>query len=390
MACYVSSNGNRLYAVLETSFGRVPAAVTANRFAALRLTARQTLEALQRQDRTGSRTFTGVVGSRRRSTTFGLRAYLTAWGGGAQDPAYSPLLQSALGGVPLRFVGGTAGPGSTASVLVFSAPHELSSDQAVVVGGELRFVSAVLDTTRVQLSAPLSAAPADGAAIGGTISYFPATDLPSLSLFDYWSPATAVHRIVCGATVEKLQIKVNGDFHEFQFTGPAQDLIDSATFADGQGGMTSFPDEPAAAQLSALAVPGHLGQAWLGSTVDRFFTVTDGTFSLDNQLETRNNEFGTEVPQCVSPGPRLATLDFSLYEQDNDATKGLYQAARQQSPVPVMFQLGQQAGQLFGVYLKSVVPEVPEFDDSDPRLQWRFRNSQAQGTLDDEMVVAFG
>ncbi len=55
-----------------------------------------------------------------------------------------------------------------------------------------------------------------------------------------------------------------------------------------------------------------------------------------------------------------------------------------------MFQLGQDAGQLFGLYLKSVIPEVPEFDDSETRLQWRFRGCRAQGTVDDEMVVAFG
>jgi len=68
----------------------------------------------------------------------------------------------------------------------------------------------------------------------------------------------------------------------------------------------------------------------------------------------------------------------------------LYQASRQRSPMGVMFQLGQQEGQLFGVYLKSVVPEVPEFDDGETRLQWRFSNCRAQGTFNDELFVAFG
>jgi hypothetical protein len=54
-----------------------------------------------------------------------------------------------------------------------------------------------------------------------------------------------------------------------------------------------------------------------------------------------------------------------------------------------MLQLGQVEGQLMGVYLKSVVPEVPEFDDGENRLQWSFRPSRAQGTSDDEAVVAF-
>ena len=75
---------------------------------------------------------------------------------------------------------------------------------------------------------------------------------------------------------------------------------------------------------------------------------------------------------------------------DDEATQGLYQAARQQSPVQVMFQLGEQNGLLMGVYLKSVLAEVPEFDDCESRLQWRFRGSRAQGTVDDEIVVAFG
>jgi hypothetical protein len=55
-----------------------------------------------------------------------------------------------------------------------------------------------------------------------------------------------------------------------------------------------------------------------------------------------------------------------------------------------MLQLGQQTGQLFGVYLKSVLPQVPEFDDSENRLKWRFRSSRAQGSIDDELIAAFG
>jgi hypothetical protein len=42
-----------------------------------------------------------------------------------------------------------------------------------------------------------------------------------------------------------------------------------------------------------------------------------------------------------------------------------------------------------GIYLKSVIPEVPEYDDRENRLQWKFRESRAQGTTDDEVVVAF-
>jgi hypothetical protein len=33
---------------------------------------------------------------------------------------------------------------------------------------------------------------------------------------------------------------------------------------------------------------------------------------------------------------------------------------------------------------------VPQFDDSDKRLQWKFTDTKAQGTAEDEVVVAFG
>jgi hypothetical protein len=66
------------------------------------------------------------------------------------------------------------------------------------------------------------------------------------------------------------------------------------------------------------------------------------------------------------------------------------QAARQRSPITVMIQLGEQAGQLCGAYLPAMVPMVPEFDDSETRLQWKFQNDRAQGTMDDELYIAFG
>jgi hypothetical protein len=55
-----------------------------------------------------------------------------------------------------------------------------------------------------------------------------------------------------------------------------------------------------------------------------------------------------------------------------------------------MIQLGQQQGQLFGIYMKSVIPEVPEFSDAETRQQWQFANCRAQGSVDDELFVAFG
>ena len=92
---------------------------------------------------------------------------------------------------------------------------------------------------------------------------------------------------------------------------------------------------------------------------------------------------------AIAPGERSVTAAFELYSQDDPNTQALYQAARQQSPISVMFQLGMSQGQLLGVYLQSVIPAVPEFDDGKNRLQWKFRSSRAQGTVNNEIFVAF-
>jgi hypothetical protein len=390
MASYIASNANRFYAGLESAYGQAASITAANRFPAVKLTARQQLETAERKDKTGSRTFSGMPPGGRRNTTFEIQTYLTGWPGASQGPGYGPLFQGCLGGAPLEFGGATAGAGTSGTNLVFSGAHGLQVGQGVTHEGEIRFVSAVVNANTVQLNAAFSVAPAAGASIGGTNTYSPATELPSATVFDYWDPSTAVQRLLCGAAVNRMAIRVNGDYHELEFSGVAQDLIDSSSFAAGLGQLSEFPAEPALEAFDYSIVPGHMGQAWLGTTPERFHTITYAEFVVDNDLDVRAREFGSNVPQAISPGRRSVTVDFDLYGRDDAASQALYQAARQQSPISVMFQLGESNGQLLGVYLKSVMPEVPEFDDSERRLKWTFRNSRAQGTTDDEIFIAIG
>jgi hypothetical protein len=390
MSSYISSNANRFYAALESSYGQVGTISAANRIPAVKLGIAQQLETAQRRDKTGSRTFAGTAPGGRRRTDFDLRTYMTSWRNGPPGPAYGPLFQAVLGAAPMGFAGGSVASSTAGGRLAFQAPHNLSPGQAVACGGEIRFAANIVDVNTVQLNAPFTVQPATGGPVAETVTYAPATALPSVSLFDYWSPATAVQRLLCGAAVDRMDISINGDFHEFRFRGQAQDVLDSSSFSGEAGALETFPAEPAVSAFDYSIVPGHMGQAWLGASPSQFLTITSGTVALQNNLETRASEFGSNVPRAISPGQRSVTAAFDLFSQDDEATAGLYQAARQQSPIGVMFQLGQQAGQLLGIYMKSVIPEVPEFDDSGNRLQWRFRPARAQGTLDDDIAVAFG
>ena len=387
MSTYLSSNDERLYAALEGAYGQVASITAQNRIPLRTLGAKQIPVATGRQDKTGSRTFPGLPNTIRRTASFQLSTLMTEWTNQTAAPSQGPLFQAALGAAPLLYSGGTVASVTSQTEIQFLAAHGLSPGQAVTSGGEIRFVAAVQSSTTVFINAPFTTTPTS---MGATMTYMLADALGSVSLYDYWDPNTAVQRLVSGAAMDKMQIKVNGDFQEFDFSGPAQDLLDNASFASGQGGLTAYPAEPTVAGFDYTIVPGHLGQVWLGSTPNRFYTLTAAQLTLENNIALRLHEFGSDFPRRVTAGVQALTLNFSLFEQDDSQTQGLYQAARQRSPVGVMVQLGEQTNQLFGAYMPAMVPEVPEFDDGETRLQWKFSNDRAQGTVDDELYISFG
>jgi hypothetical protein len=387
---YISSNANRWYCARETSYGQVPAITAGNRIPAVSMTAQHSRQKSERKDKTGSRTWGGMPVGMRKQTEFSLTSYMRDWADTSTLPPHGPLFESALGGAGVMWAGGTAVTGTSDSGVTFATAHGLTPGQAVASSGEIRFVAAVVDPSTVILNAPFTSAPVVGLPLGVTATYNLAAELPSVSMFDYWDPSTALQRVMCGAAVDRMKATLNGDFHEFEFKGMAQDILDSASFISNQGAVQQFPSEPAIAGAGYSPVPGNLGQVWLGVIPNQFFTVSQASIEIRNNLEMRNKEYGTMLPRGITPGNREVLLSLEMFGQDDQTATALYQAARQEDPISVMFQLGQTGGQLLGIYLKSMVPDVPEFDDSDKRLKWRFRDNRAQGTADDEIVVAFG
>jgi hypothetical protein len=274
---YISSNANRWYVGRESAYGQIPAITATNRIPAVKLTAQQQREKSQRKDKTGSRTWAGLPVGMRLQTTFDMTSYMRDWPDPTSLPPQGPLFEAAMGAPGVLWAGNAANTGSTTSNIAFATPHGLTVGQAITSGGEIRFVATIIDTMTVSLNAPFSVAPGLGAVIGQTATYSLAEQLPSISLFDYWDPSTAVQRVLCGAGIDRMTVKLNGDFHQFEFKGVAQDLIDSSSYAPGQGGATTFPAEPALSSFNYSPVPGNLGEVWLGVSPNQFFTVSDAS-----------------------------------------------------------------------------------------------------------------
>ena len=388
MSSYISSNANRFYAALETTYGQAAPITPANRYSALHLRAHQSLQLNKRLDKTGTRTFKGNSPSARRQTAFQTQVYLTSWSG-SSVPSYGPLFQAAMGQPPVLSSGLTIA--SAQGLTQFQTPiaHGLSIGTGVAYSDEIRFVVSITDSQTFSINAPFEALPEPGSSLSACVSYALATELPSLTIYDYWDPITTVSRIVTGCAIDTLNISVNGDFHEFTFGGPAADLVDSSSFAPGVAGLTAYPTEPELQTFNYSIVPGHLGEVWLGEPASQFFTLTEASVEIKNNVAMRAREYGSSYPQGISPGERQVVLDFALLTQDDAQTVALYAAAKQRNPIPAMIQLGQQQGQIMGIFMQQVVPEIPVYDDSQPRLQWQFNNNLAQGVSNDEIFIAF-
>jgi len=265
MSCYISSNNNRVYVALESSYGAAASITGDNRIPLVKLGAKQVGEQTARRDKTGSRTFVGLPNRIRKNTTFRLNTFLTQWANQSAPPSHGPLFQAAMGGTPMLFTGGTVASVTGTTQIEFAAPHGLIPGQALTFAGEIRFVSAVLNATTLFINAPFTNGPVTGSAIGATATYAPATEIGSATIYDYWDPSTVVQRVVNGAAMDVMKVTVNGDYHEFEFSGPSQDLLDSASFTSGEAGLSTFPAEPSSAGFDYTIVPGHLGQVWMGA-----------------------------------------------------------------------------------------------------------------------------
>jgi len=98
MSCYISSNNERIYCALESSYGVIPGIVGADRIPALKFKARQVPEQTSRKDKTGSRTFVGMPNGIRETTTF------DAWSRavGREDVRHSSVPEMRCGNHPRK------------------------------------------------------------------------------------------------------------------------------------------------------------------------------------------------------------------------------------------------------------------------------------------------
>lgn len=388
MACYISSGKNRHYAAIEADFGQAAAVTAAQRFTSLGVAVSVEQERPRRRDKTGTRTYQGIAGEFRRRVSFEAVTYLYQRDPMAPAPRYSALIEAAMGSGPVATNGGVTVASTSGTQITFSGSHGLQAGQALAIGGEVRFVESISGPSGIVVSAPFTREVA-GLPAGSAVVYPLAHDLKSATMYDYWSPSTAIQRLLAGCVMDEIAFEINGDYHELRFRGEAAALLDSRTFQSGQAGLAAFPEEPGVGVNIEAPVPGHLGQAWFGTGPEMLHTVKSARIVLKNNVDLQRKDFGMSTPRCFAPGEREVNVELELYGQDKSVFNELYEAAQLRNALPLMLQLGSAPGQMSCIWIPAFVPEIPEFLDDEPRLRWRVRSSQAQGAGEDELNVAF-
>jgi hypothetical protein len=213
--------------------------------------------------------------------------------------------------------------------------------------------------------------------------------LSSVSICDYWDPVEGVSRMLTGATIDGFQLTLKADSCELHFGGYAADLLDSVSNQFQSSRIDRFPVEPPVPPMEYSIVPPQLGQVWLGSPLNKVFTVIEASIEVTNNLHVRAIDAGLPYAARIAPGQREVTSNFTLFAQTGPEITSLYAAAKNGTPISAMIQLGRQKGQMIAVFMSRVVPEIPYFNDSDSSLLWEFRSNVAEGVSDDEIYIAF-
>ncbi len=384
---YIASSANRFYAAIEAAYGTAATVSVSQRVIASHLNLKQVITPSKRRDKTGSRTKQAANPNRQRRTAFSLATPVSTLENGL--PSCTALLESGLGGPPSTASRLTVANSTAAGSVQFATAHRLYAGDGLSLNSELRFVASVSDPFTVVLNEPSSQPVLSGSVADTCVTYRPGSTIRSLSLFDYWDPAGAVHRIAVGATVDGIAIDVSNNEPQITFSGHACDIVDSASFVSGSCGLSVFPAEPSGTAAPYSTVAATVGRVWISNYPSGSLSLLDAEVKLQNGNRLRDFEMGSAYPRAVVPGNRSVFAHFTALADSEQQAQSLCRMAKQRSTVSVVLQIGQAMGQVMAIYLPNVTPEMPVFEDGAPRLVWKFTNNEGTGVADDEISIAF-
>jgi hypothetical protein len=226
---------------------------------------------------------------------------------------------------------------------------------------------------------------------------FAAPPLTILS-FNHGQPSTGSAYAI-GAVTQRATLTVNADILGLAVSGTALGVAEVDTFsildADVQGGLSAFPTEPTTFTSNGVATHGYGGSFYfiIGNTA---FPLPKMGTNLTIEINTGIDLFGefvdTFYPAAVLYGPRSVTVSLSFLNNDSAVLVSLKQAARQNTPIQVGYDLlSNPSGQRVSIRARNVQLIPATFRDNNNSVTCDFGTSLASGSAgaSDDLTIGF-
>lgn len=378
----------QLYVVEEVTYGTTPALAATDAQRHIEVTMpfdnvnRRTI--LEKKQSPG--TITAARTNQRKIAAFTDRAILRPSGTLNTVPEVGKLLKAGFGSVSNVTLSTTVsvGTGAVGGCTVASATGLAVGDFVLITcpDGKKRLRQILtLPGGGVMTWAPnLPAAPADGAAVKGVITYKLTTQLTlSLSLAHYLKftdGSAGLKRVISGAVVDKLALAFDSnDDPMITASGPGKAVADAPA---QPGGFTTVGGQPPS---------GIVGETYIDNTVMKVLKLG---FEIANGMALRLDSYGYDAAEeAYRSGRREVSVTIDARAE---AESTLYDLAEAGTNAAAFKQTGFTEGNCLAVRCPQVEFKVPDTDDPDTEVNWPFKGMalESADAANDEIYLAIG
>lgn len=205
----------------------------------------------------------------------------------------------------------------------------------------------------------------------------------SASIWHYNDPSTVAQYLALGAVCHQLKINFGGDVPSLDFSGSALWVLDSDQLADGtmdsvgKGGIAAWTARPTPT-VNGKPPAGFTGAITLDGQA--YSTLRQGSITLAVARNLPGDVFNTYYSAAPTPGARVVTVEFGLYDDDSATLKALKQKAFNKTAVTLTFQIGTVAGNIWTFTVKNVMLPAPTLDYGSDRRALSFSGAHAHDT----------
>lgn len=200
---------------------------------------------------------------------------------------------------------------------------------------------------------------------GVSVTYASSLTLfPSVSMLTNDFPTSMDQVIGFGLVPDTINVKAGATFPMITFTGSGRAAVLKSQFASmataaEKGQLSSFPAAPTSPVFNGLAIPKRRGSITIDGTV--YDTPIDIDWTLKTGKSITQPAFGSNVGRDIQNVRRSSVIKITAYDDDSSTLTATKVKANTKARIPVILQLGIIAGSIFTINQPLGTLSEPEY-----------------------------